>query len=45
MQRPSGYYGFLDDEIVDYLKSQMPSSEDMDQGEDEEDQGMTMGGM
>lgn len=45
MQRPSGYYGFLDDEIADYLKSQIPSSENMDQGEDEEDQGMTMGGM
>lgn len=45
MQRPSGYYGFLDDEIADYLKSQTSSSEDMDQGGDEENQGMTMGGM
>lgn len=35
MQRPPGYYGFLDDEIADYLKSQIPLSEDTDQGEDE----------
>lgn len=35
MQRPLGYYGFLDDEIADYLKSQIPLSEDMAQGEDE----------
>lgn len=44
MQRPLGYYGFLDDEIADYLKSQTSSSEDMDQGEDESP-AMTMGGM
>lgn len=45
MHRPSGYYGFLDDEIADYLKIQISSSEDMAQGEDGDDQGMTMGGM
>lgn len=45
MQRSSGYYGFLDDEIADYLKSQLSLSEDMAQEEGEEDNGMTIGGM